>query len=97
MIHASTMLLATFHRTAEIFLAAPPPMMELVIVLVVDTGMPKWVAANRVNAPPVSAQKPCTGVSRVIFEPMVFTMRQPPASVPSPIAAWQVMTTQNGT
>jgi hypothetical protein len=41
---------------------------------------------NSVMAPPVSAQKPCIGVSRVIFEPIVFTMRQPPNSVPSPIA-----------
>ena len=55
------------------------------------------MAPNSVMAPPVSAQKPCIGVSRVILEPMVFTMRQPPNSVPSPIAAWQVITTQNGT
>ena len=48
-------------------------------------------------APPVSAQKPCIGVSRVIFEPIVLTMRQPPNSVPSAIAAWQDITTQNGT
>ena len=34
----------------------------------------------------VSAQKPCTGVRRVICEPMVWTMRQPPNSVPSAIA-----------
>ena len=48
-------------------------------------------------APPVSAQKPWNGVSRVMREPIVCTMRQPPISVPSPIAAWQVITTQNGT
>ena len=48
-------------------------------------------------APPVSAQKPCCGVSRVIFEPMVWTIRQPPIRVPSAIAAWQESTTQNGT
>ena len=41
------------------------------MVCVVETGMPSQVAANKVIAPPVSAQKPCTGVSRVIFEPMV--------------------------
>ena len=40
-------------------------------------------------APPVSAQKPRIGDSRVIFEPIVWTMRQPPDSVPSAIAAWQ--------
>src|SRR4029450_7089033 len=48
-------------------------------------------------APPVSAQNPCIGVSLVIFDPMVLTMRQPPTSVPSPIAAWQVIPTQDGT
>src|SRR3954471_22884808 len=52
---------------------------------------------NRVAAPPVSAQKPCIGVSLVIRNPMVRTMRQPPISVPSAIAAWQASTTQNGT
>src|SRR5207244_2127283 len=30
-------------------------------------------------------------------EPIVCTMRQPPNSVPSPIAAWQAITTHNGT
>ena len=97
MIQAITMLLATLQRTADILRAAPTPMIAPVIVWVVDTGMPSQVAANSVIAPPVSAQKPCIGVSRVIFEPMVFTMRQPPISVPSAIAIWQVITTQNGT
>ena len=48
-------------------------------------------------APPVSAQNPCIGVSLVILRPMVRTIRQPPISVPSAIAAWQASTTQNGT
>jgi hypothetical protein len=52
---------------------------------------------NRVIAPPVSAQKPCMGERRVIFEPMVWTMRHPPQRVPSAIAAWQLSTTQMGT
>ena len=37
-------------------------------------------------APPVSAQKPPTGLSLVIFVPMVLTMRQPPNIVPRAIA-----------
>ena len=89
--------MATFQRTAETRRAAPTPMIAPVMVCVVETGMPSQVARNSVIAPPVSAQKPCIGVSRVIREPIVLTMRQPPNSVPSPIAAWQVMTTQNGT
>jgi hypothetical protein len=72
-------------------------MMQPVIVCVVDTGMPSQVAPNSVMAPPVSAQKPWNGRSRVMREPIVCTMRQPPNSVPSPIAAWQASTTQNGT
>ena len=48
-------------------------------------------------APPVSAQKPPTGFSFVMRMPMVLTMRQPPDSVPSPIAAWHASTTHSGT
>jgi hypothetical protein len=48
------------------------------MVWVVETGMPRKVAPNSVIAPPVSAQNPCIGVSLVIFDPMVLTIRQPP-------------------
>lgn len=41
---------------------------------------------NSVMAPPVSAAKPPTGRSFVIFWPIVFTMRQPPTIVPSAMA-----------
>src|ERR1041384_8582735 len=97
MIQAMTMLEATFQRTAETLRAAPTPTIDPVIVCVVETGMPSQVAANSVIAPPVSAQNPCMGVNRVILDPIVCTMRQPPNKVPSPMAAWQVITTQNGT
>ena len=63
---AMTMPWATPQRTPETFFAAPTPMIAPVMVWVVDTGMPSPVATNKVMAPPVSAQKPCTGVSRVI-------------------------------
>ena len=58
MIQATTMLLATFQRTADTLRAAPTPTMQPVMVWVVETGMPSSVAANSVMAPPVSAQKP---------------------------------------
>ena len=96
-IQAVTIPLATPQRTADTFFAAPTPMMQPVIVCVVDTGMPNSVAANNIIEPPVSAQQPWTGVNRVILLPMVRTMRQPPASVPIAIANWQAMTTQKGT
>src|SRR5476649_780851 len=97
MIHAVTISLATVQRTADIFFAAPTPMIAPVMVCVVDTGMPRLVAANSITEPAVSAQAPCVGVSRVIFEPMVLTILQPPAIVPAAIAIWQAITTQNGT
>src|SRR6266545_6224194 len=95
--HAQTMRCAMPQRTAESLWTAPTPTIAPVIVCVVDTGMPSPVAANSVIAPPVSAQKPPTGFNLVILMPIVFTIRQPPASVPSAIAAWQAITTQNGT
>lgn len=69
-IQAMTMFPAMPQRTAETRRAAPTPMMAPVMVCVVDTGTPSQVAANKVIAPPVSAQKPCIGFSRVIFDPM---------------------------
>src|SRR5437879_1958144 len=63
-------------------------MIEPVIVWVVDTGMPQIDARITVAAPPVSAQKPENGFNLVIRLPIVRTIRQPPVSVPRPIAAW---------
>src|SRR5260370_36278196 len=91
------MELATFQRTAETRRAAPTPTMAPVMVCVVETGTPSQVAMNSVAAPPVSAQNPCIGVSLVIRNPMVRTIRQPPISVPSAIAASHDSPTQNGT
>ena len=86
-IQAITIEPATFQRTAETRRAAPTPTIAPVIVWVVETGTPSAVAANSVIAPPVSAQNPCAGVSLVILRPIVRTIRQPPSSVPSAIAA----------
>ena len=86
-IQAITMLPAIPHRTAEVRRAAPTPIIAPVMVWVVDTGTPSPVAMNKVIAPPVSAQNPCTGVRRVIFDPIVWTIRHPPINVPNPIAA----------
>ncbi|CKU43103.1 Uncharacterised protein [Mycobacterium tuberculosis] len=78
---------ATPQRTALARCVEPTPTMAPVMVCVVETGMPSAVARNSVSAPPVSAQKPPTGFSLVIFWPIVFTMRQPPNMVPSAMAA----------
>ena len=47
------------------------------------------VAAMMVEAAAASAQKPPMGWSRVMREPIVLTMRQPPNIVPRAMAAWQ--------
>jgi len=67
-----------------------------VIVCVVLTGIPKYEDTKSVIAPLVSAQKPPNGVSFVMRWPIVFTMRQPPAIVPSPIAACAERITHTG-
>src|SRR3954452_8160383 len=95
-IHAQTMRPATPHLTAENRLAEPTPTIEPVMVCVVETGMPKLVAVNNVIEPAVSAQNPWTGWSLTIFVPIVLTMRQPPESVPSAMAAQAANSTQNG-
>ena len=66
-IHAITMLPARPQRTARTRCAEPTPTMAPVIVCVVDTGIPRLEAMNNVMAPPVSAAKPPTGRSFVIF------------------------------
>ena len=68
---AQTILPATRHLTADSRVVEPTPAIAPVIVCVVDTGIPKKVAPNNVIEPPVSAQKPPTGRSLVIFEPIV--------------------------
>src|SRR6185295_17298726 len=94
---AITISCATFQRTADALRAAPTPTMAPVIVWVVETGMPRPVARNNVIDPAVSAHTPCTGASRVIREPIVRTIFQPPNKVPSAMAPLQLTTTQSGT
>ena len=93
---AHTICPATPHRTADRRRVAPTPTIAPVIVCVVLIPTPKCVAMKIALAAPVSAANPLTGCSRVIFEPIVWMMRQPPDSVPSPMAAWAASTTQNG-
>ena len=94
--HAQTILPATRHFTADSRVVDPTPAIAPVIVCVVETGIPINVAANKVIEPAVSAQKPPTGRSFVIFDPIVWTIRQPPDNVPSAIAACANNTTLNG-
>ena len=94
--HAHTICPATPQRTADNRLIDPTPMIAPVMVCVVLTGTPRWVAVNSEIAPAVSAANPPTGWSFVIRDPIVWMMRQPPDNVPSAIAACAAMITQNG-
>ena len=94
--HAQTMRPATPQRTAESRRVEPTPTMAPVMVWVVETGMPNELARNSVAAPAVSAAKPPTGCSLVIFEPRVWMMRHPPESVPRAIAACAARMTHIG-
>ena len=93
-IHAYTIRPATPQRTAESRFAAPTPTIAPVMVCVVLTGTPSAVARKMAVAPPVSAQNPPKGRSLVIRVPIVFTIRQPPAAVPSAIAEYAANSTQ---
>src|SRR6266516_888252 len=95
-IQAHTIRPATPQRTAEKRCTAPTPVIAPVIVCVVLTGIPKCEETNSVIAPAVSAQNPPNGVSFVIRWPIVFTIRHPPAIVPSPMAAPAATMTQGG-
>src|SRR5512146_1510021 len=87
-IHAHTIRPATPQRTADIRCAEPTPTMAPVMVWVVLTGTPSAEATRMQAPPPVSAQKPPNGRSLVIRVPIVLTMRQPPAAVPSAMALY---------
>ncbi|MNY70424.1 hypothetical protein D3C86_2085530 [compost metagenome] len=77
--------MVTPQRTALKRLVAPTPIMEPVIVCVVETGIPRLDTVNKVKAPAVSAQTPSSGVTLVIFVPIVLTIFHPPIMVPKPI------------
>lgn len=63
---------------------------------VVEMGAPKCVAAKMTIAPEVSAAKPWTGMSPMIFRPTVLMIRQPPPAVPRAMDVAQAITTQSG-
>ena len=85
-IQAHTKLMVTPQRTADTRLVKPTPMIEPVIVCVVETGMPKCSVSNNVTAAPVSALTPSNGVILVILVPIVLTIFHPPDIVPNAIA-----------
>ena len=95
-IQAHTMRPATPQCTARLLRIEPMPTIAPAMVCVVETGMPRAEAEKMVTAPAVSAAKPPMGMSLVILLPMVWTMRQPPESVPEAMAACAISTIQKG-
>src|SRR5579883_1532507 len=96
-IQANTILRAMPQRTALLRFNDPTPRIAPVMVCVVETGIPKNVAKNKVNALALSAQNPETGFNLVIFIPMVLTIRQPPKKVPNAITKLHETTIHHGT
>src|SRR5205085_8349788 len=70
-IHAQMICVATPQRTADNRRVAPTPTIDPVIAWVVLTGTPVCVAMRIEIAAPVSAANPPTGMSFVIFDPVV--------------------------
>lgn len=83
---AHNRLIVTPHRTAETRLTTPTPMIDPVMVWVVETGIPKCSVIPSVMAPAVSAPTPSSALTLVILVPMVLTIFQPPLMVPNAIA-----------
>src|SRR6476661_3943280 len=81
--HAATMLPATPQRTADRRLVAPTPMIEEVIVWVVEIGALKpRPATNSTAEADASAAKPCGGSRWMMRRPSVRMIRHPPEYVP---------------
>src|SRR5690606_24692163 len=95
-IQAHKRLIVTPQRTADTRLTTPTPIIEPVIVCVVDTGIPKCSVIPKVAAPAVSAATPSSGVTFGLFVPIVCAVFQPPLAVQAAIAADQDIGTQAG-
>src|SRR6266571_5700681 len=88
--HAQTILSTTVHLIAFKRRAAPTPMIAAEILCVVETGIPRWVAARITSAELVSAANPLIGCNFTILCPSVLIIRQPPTAVPAAITSAQV-------
>src|SRR5690606_28993192 len=93
-IHAHNNEIVTPQRTADTRLVIPTPIIDPVMVCVVETGIPKCSVTYKATAPAVSAATPSNGVTFVILEPIVFTIFQPPLIVPKPIKTKEANGTQ---
>ena len=86
MTHAVITFPATPHRTELARRATPAPMIEPVIVCVVETGMPSVEAVNTTIDQAIEALNPWCCDSLVMRLYMVSMIFHPPIIVPSPMA-----------
>src|SRR5690554_1857261 len=77
--------IVTPQRTADTRLVIPTPIIEPVLLWVVETGIPKSSETYNETAPAVSAATPSNGVTLVILVRIVLTILQPPLIVPKAI------------
>src|SRR3954470_21126472 len=95
--HARTILPATPQRTADSRRVAPTPMIDVVVMWVVDTGTANTVAvAIMTPEATVWAAKPPVGVSWMTRRPRVRMMRNPPEYVPALMASAEARMTHTG-
>ena len=86
---------ATPHRTAEKRWRDPTPTIALAIVCVVLTGIPLTAPRKDERAPGLRGEA-AHGRSLLILFLIVFTIRQPPLSVPMAMAACAARITHRG-
>ena len=82
-----TMSLTTLKLMADRRFTAPTPIMAVVFVCVVLTGIPKMENPRRQAAPAISAEKPWDFSSRTISMPTDLMIFFPPMDVPRAMAA----------
>ena len=76
---AATILPATPQRTADSRRVAPTPMIDVVMMCVVDTGTANTSRCVIITEATVWAANPSAGVSWMIRRPSVRMIRKPPA------------------
>src|SRR5699024_496057 len=95
-IQVSIISFTTPKLMAESRLTAPTPMIALVLVWVVDTGIPVTLASSRQKAPARSAENPWNFSSFTISIPTDLMIFSPPTLVPTPMTTEQSTISHTG-
>ena len=95
-IQVSIISFTTPKLMAEILFTAPTPMIALVLVWVVDTGIPKRLESRRQKAADKSAENPWYFSSFTISIPTDLMIFSPPTLVPIPMTVLHSSISQTG-